>query len=105
MIIGTEKKATKQEAVSLTPSSKEALAAALRKFQFRRVDIFLVGQDRYLIEDGRFVGKAPNIYYWRDGNGLICGFDVRMLSDKIGTVNDTLWSFHIGCQEVELIIS
>jgi hypothetical protein len=40
-----------------------------------------------------------------DRNGFICGFDVRTISDRVEMVDDSMWSFHIGRQEVQLIIN
>jgi hypothetical protein len=40
-----------------------------------------------------------------DRNGFIGGFDIRTISDNIETVDDSLWSFFIGRQEVQLIFS
>jgi hypothetical protein len=105
MVIVTEKRnegSPKKEASNWTLSSKDALASAIRRFQARKVDIFLVGPDHYWIEDGRFVGKNQGINYWIDRNGFIGGFDVRTISDRVETINDALWSFHIGRQEVQL---
>jgi hypothetical protein len=106
MVIVTEKKdksLPKKESLNWVPSSKDALASAIRRFQARKVDIFLVGPDHYWIEDGRFIGKNQGINYWIDRNGFIGGFDVRTVSDRVESINDTMWSFHIGRQEVQLI--
>jgi hypothetical protein len=108
MVIVTEKKnksLPKKEASNWIPGSKDALASAIRRYQARRANIFLVGPDHYWIEDGRFVGKNQGIYYWMDRNGFIGGFDIRTISDRIETVDDSLWSFHIGRQEVQLIFN
>lgn len=108
MVILKEKTSSRtsvKEFGNWTPSSKDGLASTIRKFSSRRVDIFLVGPDRYWIEDGRFIGKNQGIYYWVDSNGFICGVDVRTISDRVETINGTLWSFHIGRQEVQLIFN
>jgi hypothetical protein len=108
MIVVTEKNgkdSLKREASNWTPSSKNELALAIRKQQARKVNIFLVGPDYYWIEDGRFIGKNQGINYWMDKNGFICGFDVRTVSDRVEMIDDSLWSFHIGRQEVQLIFN
>jgi hypothetical protein len=105
MLIVTENKSKgspKKESSDWVPSSKDALASALRRFSSRRVDILLVGPDHYWIEDGRFIGKNQGINYWIDKNGFICGFDARTISDRVETIHDVMWSFHIGRQEVQL---
>jgi hypothetical protein len=107
MIILTENKGknSKKESSNWITSSKDALAAAIRKYSSRRVDIFLVGPDRYWIEDGRFIGRNQGINYWIDSNGFICGFDTRTISNRVEMMDDTAWSFHIGKQEVQLLFS
>jgi hypothetical protein len=105
MIVVTEKKSKgslKREASGWIPSSKNELALAIRKQQTRRVNIFLVGPDYYWIEGGRFIGKNQGINYWMNRDEFICGFDVRTVSDRIEMIDDSLWSFHIGRQEVQL---
>jgi hypothetical protein len=97
------KASPKKESAEWESSSKDALALAIRKYSSKKVDIFLVGPDRYWIEDGRFIGKNQGINYWIDRNGFICGFDVRTISDRVETMHGTLWSFHIGRQEVQLL--
>jgi hypothetical protein len=106
MLIVTENKGSlKKEASSWVSGSKDALVLAIRKYQNRRTNIFLVGPDHYWIEDGRFVGKNQGIYYWIDRNGFIGGFDIRTISDRIETVDDSLWSFRMGRQKVQLIFN
>jgi hypothetical protein len=83
-------------------SSKDELASAIQKYSDRAVDIFFVGPDQYWIKDGKFIGKNQNLYCWTNEDGLVCGFDICTVSDRVENIDENTWSFHIGSHEVQL---
>jgi hypothetical protein len=87
-------------------STKQLLASIAKNSKGRSIDVFVVGPDQYLIEDGKFAGIIADRPTFVDKDGVIVGF----LSSSISNVRDLqglgcTFSFFAGRKEIQLIIN
>jgi hypothetical protein len=87
-------------------STKQLFASIGKNSRGRKVDVFVVGPDHYLIEDGKFAGTTTDRIAFIDKDGVI----VEFLSSSISNIRDLqgfgcTFSFFVGRKEIQLIIN
>ena len=90
------------------PCSKQEMLASINKFKTRRMYLFRVGPDDYIIERAIATNSNGILFLQDSKEGLTIGLDIEKISNQISKFiwrnNTTTFNFRMGSGEYKLTI-